>query len=291
MSSFKNIDPKGKASVVIHFPRPGWHILAAILAFVPFALIAGTLLIMKTSSSYRGLIVVPIIILTGWVLIYALTHFWKYEKKVRIFRLEKQLEVMNDIETIAQYDLSDVETVMSKLDVLQGDLKYQLKLNKIDGSTIILVETEGMYEGKFFNYKAWNEFAEKIAKSIDKQFVREVWIEDYNGKLNKTDPMDLEHSRRYRFIYLIPILVLFLGALAWRVIPVARGLVLWGGVAVGINIILSTIYIISRRKETDENAGSYLILISMVLSMTIPYIMIYFFLVFMVNGFRLTNIF
>jgi len=290
MGSLKNINPQGKATVVIHFPRPGWHTFVAILAFVPFALIAGTLFIMKTTSSYRSLIVVPII-LTGWVLIYALTHFWKYEKKARIFLAENQLEVLNDIETIAQYDLSDVETVMSKLDVLQGDLKYQLKLNKIDGTTIILVETEGMYEGKFFNYKAWNESAKKIAKSIDKQFIKEVWIEDYNGKLNKADPIDLEHSRRYRFIYLIPILVLFFGALAWRVIPVARGLVLWGGFAIGINIILSIIYIISKRKEIDVNAGSYLILISIVLSMTIPYIMIYFLLVFVVNGFSLTNIF
>ena len=274
----------------ISFPRPGWHTFVAICAFLPITMGLTWGLIQISPPHYRTLII-PAAIIFASLSIWLLTHFWKYEKRVHILQSGNILQIFNQTNLIAQYEINDMECIVSKLTKLQGDFKYQLEIKKSGGRIIDLIKTENLNEGIFFRLRTWDNFAERIAKATNKMFIREIWREDFNGNLNPIALTEAPRSIKYQLIPFVPMLVLFVGALAWRTISVSKGLLLWGAMAVLTNINLSLLYVFKKRQEFGNLSKNNLILISFVFSMTVPYIIIYLLFIFILNGFSLANVF
>ena len=66
---------------------------------------------------------------------------------------------------------------------------------------------------------------------------------------------------------------------------------MWGCVAILTNITVSLIYVLRNKEELGNLGKNNLILLSLVLSPTVPYIMIYLFFVFILSGFTFSSMF
>jgi hypothetical protein len=93
------------------------------------------------------------------------------------------LEIRKGDQRVGQYNISDINSFISKHIVLNGDYKDELILKREDGKTNVLFFTE-LPKVIFWSKKQWNAFAEKLAISTGKAFRKEVWVGDYEGKMS-----------------------------------------------------------------------------------------------------------
>ena len=211
----------------------------------------------------------------------------KYIVRVEIDKSQGLVKKLRKGRILEEYDLAAIEVLVSKHINSIANFQYKLILQNIDGSENTLVN-EDMTYGIAYGRSHWERFAEELSRLSGKLLQKEIWAEDYNGKLSLVSPKNMSARRRYSFLsFLTPLVLSFLGAIAFRTMPNLKTFLFYGIASVSINTCFSFIYSLRHRQMFGKWAESWLVLIICVLTLVIPYSMIYAMFAFLLSGFKL----
>ena len=181
-----------------------------------------------------------------------------------------------------KYELDSIKCFTSKRILARPD-KYKLLIDKIDGTSDEIFNEYPF--GKFGNH--WECFAEKLSVLTNKPLSKEMWQEDYDGKLSLISPEAFQDKKKNGiFMFAVPLSISFLGAACLKVFPSTKAFIYAGLVTVLINIIISFYFVFKNRKDFGKLSNNTFILAVYVLTLLIPYCSFYILFVYWLNSFQ-----
>jgi hypothetical protein len=226
-------------------------------------------------------------ILIGFTLVLSFIMLYfpqKYITRVIINKDRNVLEKVKKSQVLQKYELGSIKSFTSKRILARPD-KYKLLVDKIDGSSDEIFNEYPC--GKFGNN--WECFAEKISVLTNKSLRKEMWQEDYDGKLSMISQEKAFQDNRKKgiFMFAVPLSISFLGAVYFKMFLSTKALIFAGLVTVLINISISFYYVLKNRKDFGKLSNNTFVLIIYVLTLLIPYFSFYILFVYLLNGFQL----
>ncbi len=239
----------------------------------------------NASANYNDILIILFafilpLLLVAFIMLYFpnryITQFIYDGDKKLLSKIKKRDETAN-------FDLGKVESIVSKTIKTNPGCKYNLIFEETgDNSRIIFNEDTPFGAGH------WVSFSEKLSKITELPLKKEYWVEDFSGNLSLIPHEDLIASRKHGLLILsIPLALSFVGAIGYKITDTFQALVLIGLSVVLINIGLSFVYALFHRDKMGNWAANHFTLAVYILTLSIPYTMIYLFFVFLLGGFRL----
>jgi hypothetical protein len=251
---------------IISPPRPLWHLFALIYAFTPFGLIVVFTWkhLLENVSDYQDLFI-PLFILTLVIIVgaFILTLFCirtpDSRYKLVVSKKNNKLSKFKDNALELEYNLDKIKRIISRLTLMYKQRDYILMIEEISGDSHALFDLRG---GSRFSPSQLQEFSDRLAELLDKEYVREVWVEDFNGKLHPKPPEELRAFNYEKLVfYSIIIAVPFMGAIGYNYRPSIGSFFGFGFVTASISILLTLIFMrkLISKADTEEvtNQGIY----------------------------------
>ena len=135
--------------------------------------------------------------------------------------------------------------------------------------------------------KRWAAFAAELSKITGLPLKKEEYCEQFDGKLlMKTPDEQASAKRHYLKIIIILLIISFIGALIYKTYGTFRAFILIGCGTVVINIALSFIYVFLYRDNVKPLEENNFITVVCILTLLIPYALLYLFFSHLLTGFR-----
>lgn len=281
MNSFK------KNKKIIFAPRSLGVFLIQYMSIAPL----GTVLIMlfvvifsESPANYKDILILffafilPLLTIAFIMLYFPnkyLTRIVFDDDKNLLSKIKKRAEAEN-------FDLGVVKAIVSKTIKTNPGCKYNLVFEEAGNNSQIIFN-----EDTPFGAGRWEKFSKKLSKITSVPLKKEFWAEDLNGKLSLIPLEDHIANKKHGLLILsIPLTLSFVGAIGNKITDTFQSLVLIGFIVVIINLGLSFLYFFLNRDKMEGWATNHLTLAVSILTMAIPYTMIYLFFVFALNGFQ-----
>lgn len=271
--------------ITIHAPR---SLVIIFVQYMSLSALFPALMIITVGlpSNWHGsshdrcmlLIVLIVLFVVGFVMIY----FPQRHITRLVFNPKtKSLTKLKHGDDPLAFDLTSALRIVLKTIYTNPGLKYLLSTEDCQGQTQIVFD-EDIFSGGV--RLRWVALSKKLSHITGVPVKFERWVEDMNGNLKETQATIV---RRNLVVGLIPIVIAFVGAALFRIQPSPRSFLYVGLSSVALNITLSFIYVCLKKDEMSYPGKSHLSLGLYVLTLVIPYIMLYLMFVFLLNGFRL----
>lgn len=272
---------------ILRAPRSFSILLLQILGLCPLVTIIMMLIAIIASGStytskdvlYLSAILVPLALISFVMLYFS----QEYIPRLTVDENKTIMKKVKKGQPIQTYDINSIDGLTSKRTMTIPGGKYELILRKSDGSSMVLVNEDTPYKGS-----RWERFAEKLSGAIDRPLNKEIWVEDYDGKLSLISRADLLISKKKGVLILaVPLGVSILGAANFRLLPTAKAFVLIGAITVLANLCISSYFVFWNRDLFGKWGEHNFVLIVGVFTLFIPYSIFYLFFAFALGGFKL----
>jgi hypothetical protein len=114
----------------------------------------------------------------------------KYIPRVKVDEPQGIFQIIKKGHSPQVYELSSIKSFISKRILTIPGGKNKILINKTDGSSTEIFNEDLPFSGIF-----WESFAEKISVLTNKQLVKEIWAENYNGKLSLISPESMQTNK------------------------------------------------------------------------------------------------
>jgi len=206
----------------------------------------------------------------------------KYKTHLVINEIQNILEKVKNGQVIQRYELDSMKGFTSKR-ILSQPNQYKLFYDKMDGSAVEIFNECTIWDGI-----KWERFSEKLSLITNKPLAKEIWREDFDGKLSLISPETIQNNKKkgvYRLV--VPLGISLLGAVYFKFFPSKEIFIFAGLVTVLINVIISFYYVFKNRKDFGKLSNNTFVLVIYVLTLLIPYFSFYIIFVYLLNGFQL----
>lgn len=178
--------------------------------------------------------------------------------------------------------LSDIKSIVSKSIKTIPNLKFYLIVEGYSEHQQIIFEEDAP-----FGAMHWEAFAEKLSNITGLPLKKEYYVEQMDGTLSQR-PFEKRSGNRRRglIILAIPTAVSLAGALSYTYLGTPQAFLIAGFTTLCINFLLSFIYSYLHRQEMGDWGKNNFRLVIYVMSMIIPYIIIYLSFVLILNDFK-----
>ncbi len=190
---------------------------------------------------------VPLIILTCAFLLAVLCIYLPANKYHLIAsKKNNKLSMFKGNELEREYNLDSIRRFISKQIRRCGDRKHEVIMEDNSGDTHTLFDLCDIYVSS----NPWHNFTEGLAKVIDKEYVKEEWLEASDGKLNLKPPEEMR-AFNFRKIVFYPMIIAvpFMGAIGYYYWPSISSFLGFGIATAIINIPLS---LLSTKKSYQQ---------------------------------------
>ncbi|NIT03388.1 hypothetical protein GTO10_00360 [Candidatus Saccharibacteria bacterium] len=190
-----------------------------------------------------------LIIIVGAILLTALGIYLP-ENKYHLIVSQKnnKLSMFRGKELEREWNLDNIKKLISKRIRRRGDRKHELIIEDNSGGSHVLFDLNDIY----ISSGQWHNFAESLAKIIDKEYVKEAWREASDGKLHLLPPEELK-AFTYRKIVFYPLIIAipFMGAIGYNYWPSVSSFLGFGFATAVVNIPLSLLSATKSEQETN----------------------------------------
>lgn len=256
---------------------------------VPLFIAISTFLAIITSHvSFTSEVFTILMILVGLPLAISFFMFYFPQKYITLLKINEEENILEKIkkgQIIQKIELNSVKGITSKW-ILAAPCSYKLFVDNIDDSSFEILNEYNTNIGTH-----WERFSEKLSTLTKKPLIKEIWKEDFDGKLSLVSPETIDtikYKRKQQRVYIIiTIFISSLGAVYFKIFPSTKALLFAGLVTVLINIALSFYYVLRNRKDFGKLSNNAFVLVIYVLTLLIPFISFYIMFVFLLNGFQL----
>jgi hypothetical protein len=266
MSIESGINSTNNGDYIISPPRPLWHLLVLVFTLMPFGLtvVFTWKHLLENVSDYQDLfitlvIITLVIIIGAFILTFFCIQTPDNRYKLIVSRRNNKLSIFKDHELEQEYNLDNIGRVISKLTIMFNQSDYVLMIEEISGDSHALFDLRG---GSRFSPRQWQIFSDRLAELLNKEYVREVWVEDDEGKLH---PKPIEELSIFNYeklvFYPIIIAIPLMGAIGYNYRPSIGSFFGFGFATASISVLLTLIFLrkLISKADTEEvaNQGIY----------------------------------
>ncbi len=229
-------------------------------------------------SVFFGIFALPLLIIGFFMLYYP----QKYRTRI-VFDSERQtIKKLKEGIDPQEFNLNEAKLIISKTIKTLPGCKFYLAIEDHQGNTKNIFE-----EDTFMGGKNWEAFAKKVSEMTNLALKQEYYLEQMDGHLLKKSLSERTKDKRQGLIILlVPLIISLIGAGIYRSYGTSRAFLAAGVVTVGINILLSFIYVFIYRGRMGFVDKNNFILIIYILTLVIPYSLFYLFSIHVLNGFQ-----
>ena len=239
--------------------------------------------IFHKNMNHSDLAILLAFILPGF-LVGFLMIFYSQQYRIRMV-FDDDKKILWKIKKGAQpkeFNINDFKMIISKKIKTIPGCKYYLKIENDPEHSTNIFEEDTPYGAQH-----WEAFAEKLAKIINLPLKKEYYFEQFDGPLLLKTPEENISSRRRNLIMLLtPVIISFTGALIFKIYGTLRALIYIGCVTLAINMLFSFIYAFKYRDEIGNLSKNNFVLTIYILTLIIPYTLLYLFSIHFLYGFR-----